>query len=90
MEYAKDIILNVGYKKVGKLKHKLISTKLRIKILKDLFTYLFNIVGNWTSQILNTIRKNRFISLSLGLLLVLISADFILINNFMKILSTLY
>ncbi len=65
MEYAKDIILNLGYKKEK-------STKKMSK---------------WTSNIFAFISRNKIIIITLSILVILISIDFILINSFLEILS---
>lgn len=66
MEYAKDIILNLGYKKEK-------STKKMSKWTSNIFAFI--------------ISRNKIIIITLSILVILISIDFILINSFLEILS---
>ena len=90
MEYAKDIILNIGYRGLRGFKHKTIEKTAKIENIKKILSKVVSGVKNWTSSIIRIIRNNKIICLSLGMLIILISADIILIDNFMKIFSTLY
>ena len=90
MEYTKDIILNVGYKRLNCVRKKLSTTSFRIKQIKEIIANLYFFIKKETSYLVIIIKNNKMICLALSLLIILMSADFILINNFMKIFSTLY
>ena len=90
MEYAKDIILNVGYRRVNLVRSKLSDLKGLLRRRKEFLLVVLCVLKKWGINIINIIRKNKLISLSLFLLIVLMAADFILIDNFMKIFATLY
>lgn len=90
MEYAKDIILNVGYKRLNGVRKKISLTKFRIKQIKDVTANVYCLIKRGTSFLVSVVKNNKLICLALSLLVILMSADFILINNFMKIFSTLY
>ena len=87
MEYAKEIIFNVGYKRIIEV---VSEAKFRfIKICKIL-KIIANILKRWTSIAVKVIKNNKIISTTIAVLLILIAADFILLDNFIKLFSTLY
>ena len=90
MEYAKDIILNVGYKRLSGLRSWIGKAKNILKRTKEALAVIFCIIKKWTGIVTKSIMNNKLISLTLVLLVLLIAADFILIDNFMKIFVTLY
>ena len=90
MEYAKDIILNVGYRRINLIRNKLGDLKGKIRRVKECLIVVLCVLKKWVISIINIIKKNKLISLSLFMLVVLMMADFILIDNFMKIFATLY
>ena len=68
MEYTKDIILDIVYKKeIG-----------------------FEKLKNWTSKLKKCIKNNKAIIITLSLLIILITIDFILVNSFLQLLTKLY
>ena len=87
MEYAKEIILNVGYKRVNGV---ISETKLKFIEIHKILQIVANIVKKWTSNIVKVIKNNKIISITIAVLLVLMAADFILLDNFIKLFSTLY
>ena len=44
----------------------------------------------WTSKIKRSIANNKIVVITLSLLVILMTIDFILINSFMKLLTSLY
>ena len=87
MEYAKEIIFNVGYKRVNG-----VISEIKLKFIKiyKILQIVANIVKKWTSNIVKVIKNNKIISITIAVLLILIAADFILLDNFIKLFSTLY
>ena len=90
MEYAKDFILNVGYKRFNLVKDNVFKLKNILSRMKEFALFIFCILKKWTSIGIEIIKNNKLISISLFLLVFLVIADFILIDNFMKIFTTLY
>ena len=90
MEYAKDMIFNLGYRRIWKIKELFNSFRLISKRVKIISLTIFSFIKKCTSYIFNIIRKNKIISIALFMLTVLIIADLILVDIFMKIFATLY
>ena len=87
MEYAKEIILNVGYKRVNGV---ISEIKLKFTAIYKVLQIVANIVKKWASNIVKVIKNNKIISITIAVLLVLMATDFILLDNFIKLFSTLY
>lgn len=86
MEYAKDVIFNLECRRENLVRNlKGISTR-----IYSISIVVFNFVKKWTSILWDIIRRNKIISATLALLAILMIADFMLINIFMKIFATLY
>ena len=45
---------------------------------------------NWTSKLKRRVINNKIIVITLSLLIILMTIDFVLINSFMKLLTSLY
>lgn len=45
---------------------------------------------NWTSKVKKVLARNKLITITLSLLVILVSIDIILVNSFLKLLSQLY
>lgn len=78
MEYTKDIILDINYKK-REILHKLNNLKVKVK-------YQFKYTKERTISIY---KNNKFIISILLILIVLISVDIILLNGFFNILENI-
>ena len=86
MEYAKDVIFNLECRRENLVRNlKGISTR-----IYSISIVVFNFVKKWTSILWNIIKRNKIISATLAILAILMIADFMLINIFMKIFATLY
>ena len=86
MEYAKDVIFNLECRRENLVRNlKGISTR-----IYSISIVVFNFVKKWTSILWDIIRRNKIISATLAILAILMIADFMLINIFMKIFATLY
>ena len=90
MEYAKDFILNVGYRRINLVRSRLGNFKCVLRRVKEFLIVILCVLKKWGISVVNLVKRNKIISLSLFMLVTLMAADFILIDNFMKILSTLY
>lgn len=90
MEYAKEIIFNIGYKRINIFKSRVEKLKNILNKIKEFALFLFCILKKWTSIGINIVKNNKLISTALFMLVILMIADFILIDNFMKIFVTLY
>ena len=78
MEYTKDIILDINYKK-REILHKLNNLKVKVK---DQFKYT-------KERTISIYKNNKFIISILLILIVLISVDIILLNGFFNILENI-
>ena len=86
MEYAKDVIFNLECRRENLVRNlKGISTR-----IYSISIVVFNFVKKWTSILWDIIRRNKIISATLAILAILMIADFMLINIFVKIFATLY
>ena len=90
MEYAKDIILSVGYKRISIIRSRINQIKSYLSRTKEFVLFVFCILKKWISKIANCVKRNPIISIAFALLITFMIADFILIDNFMKIFATLY
>lgn len=45
---------------------------------------------NWTSKVKKVLARNKLITITFSLLVILVSIDIILVNSFLKLLSQLY
>ena len=80
MEFTKDIILNLNFRRLNVFNYK----------LRNILNKVFSFIKKCTSNFLTFVKNNKFICITLTTLIVLISADMILINIFIKLFSTLY
>ena len=86
MEYAKDVIFNLDCRRENLIRN-LKGVSIRIY---RVFIIVLNFLKKWTSILWNIIKRNKIISATLAILAILMIADFMLINIFMKIFATLY
>ena len=86
MEYAKDVIFNFEYKSENLIR----NLKGVITRIYSVSTIVLTFLGKWTSMIWSVAKRNKIISVTLVLLAILMIADFMLIDIFMKIFATLY
>ena len=89
MEFTKEIIFNFGYKRLNLIKEKFEKIREIANRLKEFILFVFCILKKWTSKGIEIVKNNKMISTAIFLLIFFMIADFILIDNFMKIFATL-
>ena len=90
MEYAREVFFNIGYKKIDIIRNRIGQVKSFINRVKELTAFIFCILKKWINIGIDVVKKNKFITITLFLLITFMIADFILIDNFFKIFVTLY